>query len=100
MELLRSIRSKTSDPFSSILLIGHLPGDTDLGKFYEHLVNKIDAKIAAYVYTKYGPGDDDAAHYIAKKLGAKRAIFVAYQKGVDHTDTHVSTNKVGVDMLK
>jgi hypothetical protein len=67
--------------------------------FYQALADT-DAEKLTYIHTRGGAVNHAARDYIARKLGPEKAKLVEYQKGVDHLDTHMSTNRVAVGMLK
>lgn len=93
------LANEGSKTFSLILLVDIWMGDADVAKFYKALVDKDGDKIF-YVFTKNGPDDPDTRDYMAKKLGPKKAMMIDYQTGVDHTQTHMSTNETAVGLVK
>ena len=98
------LRSEGSKTFSLIFLVDiWMNPAKDAGKssakFYMALADT-DAGKLTYVFTPHGAVNDKARDYIAKKLGPKKAKLVDYQDGVDHMDTHMSTNSVAVGLLK
>jgi hypothetical protein len=97
------LRDVGAKQFSAIFLVDIWMGVGDVSgtmspDFYKALVDKESAKIT-YIFTRNGPDNPDLRDAIKKKLGDK-ATFVDYQKGVDHTKTHMSTNTVAVGLLK
>ena len=80
--------------FSSIYLVDIWMGNSSVANFYKALVDGNAGKIT-YVHTSFGPANDKARDYIAKKLGPSKAILV---KGGGMA-THMSTNTVAVKML-
>lgn len=98
------LRSEGTTPFSSILLVdiwmgvGEKSGSVS-PDFYKALADT-DREKLTYIHTRGGASNHTARDYIAKKLGPEKAKLVKYQKGVDHMDTHMSTNSVAVGMLK
>lgn len=97
------LRSKGTNPFSSIFLVDIWMGITEqshsvVPDFYKHLVNK-HSDMITYVYTSFGANNDEARDYIAKKLGPQKAKLVQGNKGQAAMDIHMSTNTVAVGLL-
>jgi hypothetical protein len=87
-----------SPTFSEIFLVDIWMHAKVVADFYKFQAD-VNAGKMYYVYTTGGAVNEKARDYIADRLGASRATHVPYRKGVDHMDTHMSTNKVAVSNL-
>jgi len=84
--------------FSSIFLVDIWMGNETVGDFYMHFVNR-NADRVTYIYTEYGPANDDARNQLVRKLGSQKATKVGSQKGDVGYMTHMRTNTVAIGML-
>ena len=84
--------------FSSIFLVDIWMGNSTVGDFYTHFVNT-NADRVTYVYTEYGPANNDAKDKLVRKLGSQNATKVNAQKGDVGYMTHMRTNIVAIGML-
>jgi hypothetical protein len=89
-----------SPTFSEIFLVDIWMRAREVADFYKHQADvNVNSGKMYYVYTSDGAVNEKARDYIADRLGTTRATHVPYRKGVDHMDTHMSTNKVAVTNL-
>jgi len=91
-------RKEYANKVSSVFLVDIWMGNSATADFYTHFVNT-NADRVTYVFTEYGPANDDARDKLARKLGSQKAIKVSGQKGDVGYMTHMRTNTVAVGML-
>lgn len=87
-----------ADKFSSIFLVDIWMGNSTVGDFYTHFVNRNPDRVT-YVFTEGGPANTDARDRIARRLGSQKATRVDAQKGDVSYMTHMRTNTVAIGML-